>query len=123
MKKILIQKSTFIAVITSVAGLRGRSKVLYYSTAKGGLINFLSGLRQFYNEKIKVVTIIPGYISSESSKQKKLSFLNATPQKVAKQIYIGIKQNKEIIYVNKIWRLIMFFLNCIPEKIFKKFNF
>ena len=53
-----------------MAGLRGRSKRLYYSAAKGGLINFMSGLRQFYKDKIKIITVIPGYISTNSFTEK-----------------------------------------------------
>ena len=54
---------SFLAVLTSVAGLRGRSKRLFYSSAKSGLINYLSGLRQkFSKEKINVITVIPGYM-------------------------------------------------------------
>ena len=44
-------KKSFVAVLTSVAGLRGRSKRLFYSSAKAGLIAYLSALRQKFNQK------------------------------------------------------------------------
>lgn len=122
-KKILLEKSSFICAITSVAGLRGRSKRLYYSAAKGGLINFMSGLRQFYKDKIKIITVIPGYISTNSFTEKSPEFLITTPEKAADTIFNSIKKNKEVVYINFLWRYIMMIINFIPEKIFKKLNF
>ena len=122
-KKILLEKHSFICAITSVAGLRGRSKRLYYSAAKGGLINFISGLRQFYKDKIKIITVIPGYISTNSFTEKSPEFLITTPEKAADTIFNSIKRNKEIVYINFLWRYIMIIINLIPEKIFKKLNF
>ena len=53
--KMKTRRKSFIAVFTSVAGLRGRSKRLYYSSAKSAMISYLSGLRQKLNKKkIKV---------------------------------------------------------------------
>lgn len=122
-KKILLEKNSFICAITSVAGLRGRSKRLYYSAAKGGLINFMSGLRQFYKDKIKIITVIPGYISTNSFTEKSPEFLITTPEKAANTIFNSIKRNKEIVYINFLWKYIMMIINLIPEKIFKKLNF
>ena len=121
--KILLEKSSFICAITSVAGLRGRAKRLYYSAAKGGLINFMSGLRQFYKDKIKIITVIPGYISTNSFTEKSPEFLITTPEKAARTIFNSIKRNEEIVYINYLWRYIMMIINLIPEKIFKKLNF
>ena len=122
-KKILLEKSSFICAITSVAGLRGRSKRLYYSAAKGGLINFISGLRQYYKDKLKIITVIPGYISTNSFTEKSPEFLITTPEKAADTIFNSIKKNKEVVYINFLWRYIMMIINFIPEKIFKKLNF
>ena len=41
----------------------------------------------------------------------------------ARIIYNAIKQKKEIIYINFFWRVIMFFISLIPEKIFKRLSF
>lgn len=114
----------FISVVTSVAGLRGRSKRLFYGSAKAGLINYLSGLRQFlYKRRIFVNTVIPGYISTKRFNIKTSKFLITSPNKTAKIIYQSIKNKNEIIYVGFLWRIISFIINLIPEKIFKKLNF
>ena len=91
--KMIIGKKSFIAVLTSVAGLRGRSKRLFYSSAKSGLINYLSGLRQKLNkEKINVITVIPGYMKTKPFNIKAQSFLITSPEKSARIIYDAIKK-------------------------------
>ena len=122
--KMIIGKKSFIAVLTSVAGLRGRSKRLFYCSAKSGLINYLSGLRQKLNkEKINVITVIPGYMKTKPFNIKAQSFLITSPEKSARIIYDAIKKNKEIVYINFFWKIIMFCINLIPEKIYKKLKF
>ena len=122
-KKIIKDKNSFICVFSSVAGLRGREKRLYYSSAKSGLIAFLSGLRQKFRKEIKIFTVIPGYVSTNSFTEKGPKILISTPKKCAEIIHKNIKKNKEIIYVNFIWKIIMIIISFIPEKVFKQFKF
>ena len=122
-KKIKKNKSNFICVLSSVAGLRGRKKRLFYSAAKGGLINFLSGLRQKIGHQIKIITVIPGYVSTKSFKEESPKFLITSPQKASQIIFKAIKKNKDIVYINFLWRLIMLIISFIPEFIYKKLKF
>jgi len=122
--KIKTGKKSFIAVFTSVAGLRGRSKRLFYSSAKSALIAYLSGLRQKLNkEQINVVTVIPGYMRTKPFNIKAPSFLITSPEKSAQIVYNAIKKEKEIVYINFFWKIIMFCINLLPEKIYKKLKF
>ena len=117
-------KKSFIAVFTSVAGLRGRSKRLFYSSAKSALITYLSGLRQKLNrEQIHILTVIPGYMRTKQFNIKAPSFLITSPEKSAQIVYNAIKKEKEIVYINFFWRIIMFCINLLPEKIYKKLKF
>ena len=117
-------KKSFIAVFTSVAGLRGRSKRLFYSSAKSALIAYLSGLRQKLNrEQINVLTVIPGYMRTKPFNSKAPSFLITSPEKSAQIVYNAIKREKEIVYINFFWKIIMFCINLLPEKIYKKLKF
>lgn len=119
-----LSDNSFISVLTSTAGIRGRAKRIFYCSAKAGLINYLSGLRQFLNKrKILVNTVVPGYMSTEKFNIKAPKFLVTSPSKAAKIIYKSIKNKKEIVYINFLWRIIFFILNLIPEKNFKKLNF
>ena len=122
-KKIEKNGQSFIVYFTSVAGLRGRSKNIFYGSAKSASITYLSGLRQRFNDKIKVITVIPGYMKTKPFKIKTFDFLVSKPRYVALRILKAIKQNEEIVYINWLWRLIMTLVKLIPEKIFKKLKF
>ena len=126
-KKIIKNKNSFIATFTSVAGLRGRKRLLYYSSSKSGLITFLSALRQkLFNDNILVTTIIPGYMNTKPFRDLKLkisSLLVTNPKIVASICKRSIDGRKEIVYINNFWRIIMFVIKIIPEKIFKRFSF
>ena len=122
--KIIEDADSFLVVLASVAGLRGRKKNLYYSSSKSGLIAYLSGLRQKLAEKkINVVTVIPGYMKTRPFNLKAPSFLVASPKKASDIICNAIYKKKEIVYINFFWKIIMLVVRLLPEKIFKKLNF
>lgn len=121
--KLNTDQENFIAVVTSVAGLRGRKKNFFYGSAKSGMISFLSGLRQKFSGQINILTIIPGYMSTEKFDLNASKFLVTSPERSARIIYNAINNKKEIVFINFFWRVIMFFISLIPEKIFKKLNF
>ena len=47
-------------------------------------------------------------------------FLTAEPNKVAKDVVIALKKNKNVIFTPVIWKLIILVLKLIPENIFKR---
>ncbi|MDB3932076.1 SDR family NAD(P)-dependent oxidoreductase [Candidatus Pelagibacter sp.] len=123
-KKVIKSQNSFIVIFTSVAGLRGRAKRLIYSASKSGLISYSSGLRQKFNkEGINILTIIPGYMNTKPFNIKTFKFLISEPNEVAKLVYSAVKNKKNVIYINSLWRLIMFVIRLIPEKIYKNLNF
>ena len=126
-KKMLKMNNSFIAVFTSVAGLRGRKKQFYYSSSKSGLISFLSALRQkLFKDQILVTTVIPGYMNTKPFREGKWNsprFLITNPNKVALKLKNAIDNNKEIIFINYFWKILMIIVKIIPEKIFKRFSF
>ena len=63
--KMNLNSESFVVAITSVAGLRGRGKNFIYGSAKAALISYLSGLRQRYNQRLTVISVIPGYIKTK----------------------------------------------------------
>ena len=122
--KIIPNDNSFIAVLTSVAGIRGRGKRLFYSSAKSGMNAYLSGLRQkIFDKRINVLTVIPGYMNTKPFNIKAPKFLICSPEKAAKIIYKSIIKKKEIVYINFFWRIITMIINFIPEKIYKKLKF
>ena len=76
-----------------------------------------------YNNKINVITVIPGYISTKNFNISAPSFLISKPGTLAKKMVKAVNAKEEIIYSNIWWKLIMMIINVIPEKIFKKLKF
>ena len=108
-----------LAVISSVAGDRGRQSNYIYGTAKAGLSVFLQGLRnRLHRSNVRVITVKPGFVDTEMTKHFKKGILWAKPDEVAKKIVNSIKRDNHEVYVPGFWRYIMLVIKLIPEKIF-----
>jgi len=117
------QVSGTIAVVSSVAGDRGRKSNYIYGSAKAGLTTFLEGLRyKLYAQGINVLTIKPGFVDSPMTAGIEKGALWATTEQVATHIIKGIEKKKSIIYVPPFWFYIMFIIKMIPAFIFRKLN-
>jgi hypothetical protein len=111
-----------IVALSSVAGYRGRKKNYEYGAAKAAFSTFLSGLRNKLYNKIHVATIEPGFVKTKMTKNIKIpDFLADTPENLASKI-MNVINNKGNSYTPIKWKLIMFIIKLIPEKIFKKLN-
>ncbi|HDN27488.1 MAG TPA: SDR family oxidoreductase [Thioploca sp.] len=110
-----------IAVISSVAGDRGRQSNYIYGTAKGALSLFLQGLRnRLHPANVCVVTIKPGFVDTPMTANFKKGALWAKPETVARGIYRAIKKRKNSVYLPWFWWPIMMIIRHIPEPIFKR---
>ncbi|RJQ53769.1 MAG: SDR family oxidoreductase [Nitrospiraceae bacterium] len=115
------KKQGVIAVISSVAGDRGRQSNYVYGAAKGALTTFLSGLRQRLGKSgVNVITVKPGFVDTPMTAGFKKGLLFVGPDVIAKGIYRAVKTGKSIAYVPWFWRIIMMIIRNIPEKIFIK---
>ena len=116
------QKSGMIAVITSVAGDRGRKSNYFYGAAKGGLQRYLEGLRhRLYHAGVAVLDIRPGFVESKMTAGivQGIPF-RATPDKVAADILTAIRKRWSVLYTPRYWRLIMLIIRHIPKAIFHR---
>jgi short-subunit dehydrogenase len=111
-----------IAVISSVAGDRGRQSNYIYGSAKAALSTFCQGLRaRLCKVGINVLTIKPGFVDTPMTQDLSLpNILVSSPEKVAKDINNAILKKKSVIYTPSFWWIIMFIIKTIPEIIFKK---
>ena len=111
--------------ISSIAGERGRAKNYVYGSAKAGFTTFLSGLRNRLAKKgVHVITILPGFVMTKMTKRMHLPLkLTAQPNEVAIAVLNAVKKKYNIIYVKKIWMLIIQIIRVIPEHFFKKMRF
>lgn len=118
------QASGIIAVISSVAGDRGRQSNYVYGAAKGMVTLFLQGLRNRLDRKgVTVLTIKPGFVDTPMTAQfEKKGLLWAQPESVAKGIVRAVKQRRDVVYLPSIWFWIMLIICHIPEAIFKRLS-
>lgn len=115
------QNSGTIAVITSVAGDRGRQSNYVYGAAKGMVSVFLQGLRnRLHKAGVNVLDIKPGFVDTPMTAGFKKGLLWAKPEAIAKSIVKGIDKKKHQIYTPFFWLLIMLIIRNIPEAIFKR---
>ncbi|SNT20456.1 Short-chain dehydrogenase [Granulicella rosea] len=117
------RKAGTLAVISSVAGDRGRKSNYVYGSSKAGLSAFLGGLRNRVDrEGVTVLTIKPGptktAMTAAMPGQSKMADVNSVAKTIAKAITAG----KDTLYVPFQWQPIMFIIRNIPESIFKKLN-
>jgi len=108
--------------ISSVAGDRGRATNYVYGSAKAGFTAFLSGLRNRLAKKgVHVVTVLPGFVATKMTQGMDLpAKLTADPSEVGQAVFQATTRGHDVIYVRKIWFVIMMVIRNIPEKIFKK---
>lgn len=108
--------------ISSVAGLRGRATNYVYGSAKAGFTAFLSGLRNRLAKKgVHVVTVLPGFVATQMTEGMDLpEKLTAAPAEVGDAIVAAVTKKRNVVYVRRIWQLIMGIICNIPEPVFKK---
>jgi decaprenylphospho-beta-D-erythro-pentofuranosid-2-ulose 2-reductase len=115
------QKKGTIAVISSVAGDRGRQSNYTYGSAKALVSTFMSGLRQrLAKSGVAVVTIKPGFVDTPMTAGFPKGPLWAKPEKVAAGIVKAIDASARVVYLPSFWWAIMFIIRSIPERIFVK---
>lgn len=115
------QRGGAVAVISSVAGDRGRASNYVYGSAKAMVTAFASGLRQrLHKSNVAVVTIKPGFVDTPMTASFKKGLLWAKPATVAAAIVQAIDKRKDEVYVPVFWWAVMSAIQIIPEVVFKK---
>jgi decaprenylphospho-beta-D-erythro-pentofuranosid-2-ulose 2-reductase len=110
-----------IAVISSVAGDRGRQSNYVYGSAKALVSAFASGQRQRLSKQgVNVITIKPGFVDTPMTAHLKKGALWAKPDQVARDISNAIDKGRSIVYTPGFWRFIMLIIKHIPEFVFVK---
>ena len=108
--------------VSSVAGERGRAANYVYGSAKAGFTAFLSGLRgRLAASGVHVVTVKPGFVRTRMTDGMALPpRLTATPEEVAVAVLTAVHRRRDVVYVRRVWHLIMLFIRAVPERVFKR---
>jgi short-subunit dehydrogenase len=117
------QRGGTLAVVSSVAGDRGRKSNYVYGASKGALNIFLEGLRnRIDRDGVQVLTIKPGFVATPMTAHVPHNALFASPDQVARGILKAIEQRRDVVYVPWFWAGIMLLVRSIPGSRFKKMN-
>ena len=110
-----------IAVVTSVAGDRGRQSNFIYGAAKAMVSTYLQGLRgRLFSHNVNVVDIKPGFVDSPMTAHLPKGALWAQPEQIAQIIVSAVQKKRSTVYAPSFWRIIMFMVRSVPEIIFKR---
>lgn len=118
------QRHGSLAVISSVAGDRGRPSNYLYGSAKAAVTTFAEGLQaRLFKINVNVLIVKPGFVNTPMTAGLNLpQVLVAQPENVAKQIIKAIERKSTSIYTPNFWLLIMTVIKLIPTAIFKRIN-
>jgi short-subunit dehydrogenase len=112
-----------LAVISSVAGDRGRKSNYVYGASKGGLSIFVDGVRNRVDRAgVQVLTIKPGFVATPMTAHVAQGPLFAKPAQVAQGIVKAIEKRRDVVYLPAFWWGIMLVVRMVPRRIFKKLN-
>jgi short-subunit dehydrogenase len=118
------QRSGTLAVISSVAGERGRPSNYVYGAAKAMVTAFCEGLRaRLFKVGVHVLVIKPGFVATPMTADLDLPpLLTASPDAVAADIDSAVQRRRDVLFTPWFWRWIMLIIRIIPQKIFKKLS-
>ena len=115
------QQAGALAVITSVAGERGRQSNYVYGAAKAMVSVFLQGLRNWLHRSgVTVLDIKPGLVDTPMTAGFEKGVLWAAPETIAAGIVRALDAGRSVTYLPWFWRYLMFIVRNIPERIFKR---
>lgn len=111
-----------LAVISSVAALRGNYHTPAYSASKAYISNYAEGLNikaRKLNADIVITDIRPGFVKTKMAKGHG-QFWVAPVEKAARQIRAAIAAKKRVAYITKRWWLIAGILKWLPFGIYRR---
>jgi short-subunit dehydrogenase len=115
------QRSGCLAVITSIAGVRGRRSNYVYGSAKAAVSTFLEGLRARMGDAgVSVVDIRPGFVDTPMTAHLPKKALFATAASVGERVYRAMGSGDAVVYAPWFWRWIALVIQLIPRSIFAR---
>jgi decaprenylphospho-beta-D-erythro-pentofuranosid-2-ulose 2-reductase len=118
------QGSGHVAVISSVAGDRGRPSNYLYGSAKAALSTFCEGLRaRLFKAGVHLLTVKPGFVDTPMTQGLKLpKALLSSPDRVAADICSAIDKRRTSIYTPWFWFALMLVVRNIPGALFRRLS-
>lgn len=117
-----LQNRGSLAIISSVAGERGRKSNYVYGSAKGLVTRYCQGLQhRLARTNVNVVLIKPGPTDTPMTIAMKTKGIKmASPMAVANSIVKGVADGKRVVYAPGKWRVIMMIIRHLPSAVFNR---
>ncbi len=113
-----------LAVITSVAGERGRPRNYTYGAAKGGLSIYLQGVRsRLVAAGVQVTTLKLGPVDTPMTVGHRKNPLFVGPERAARELVRAIERGAHEAFIPWYWRPILALVRVMPEAIFQRLSF
>ncbi len=116
-----LSKAGHLAVLSSVAGDRGRPRNYTYGAAKGALSVYMQGVRsRLWDVGVHVHILKLGPTDTPMTEGHHKNLLFSTAPKVAAQVVAQIDARGGEAYVPGFWRPIMGIVRNLPERVFQR---
>jgi decaprenylphospho-beta-D-erythro-pentofuranosid-2-ulose 2-reductase len=113
-----------LCVFSSVAGERGRKKIVLYGAAKAGLSAYLEGLdHRFRSQGLRTVCVKPGFVRTSMTEGLPVPPFASDPETVAGPILRAIDRGTPVVYVPTIWALVMLVIRQLPRFVMRRIDF
>lgn len=113
-----------LALLSSVAGERGRKSNYVYGAAKGLVTRLAQGLaHRLAHTGVKIVLIKPGPTDTPMTAHLKRQGARLAPvDQVARRIVLGIERGQRVIYAPARWGGIMMVIRHLPAIVFNRLD-
>jgi len=123
-KRLLARGGGWLAVVSSVAGDRGRKPVAIYGASKAGLSTYLEAMDHKYRASgLWVLCIKPGFVKTGMTAGLKTPPFAGEPNGVARDIVAAMDAKRSLIYTPGIWKLVMLVIRLLPRTVMRRIEF
>jgi decaprenylphospho-beta-D-erythro-pentofuranosid-2-ulose 2-reductase len=123
-KRLIAHGGGTLCVFSSVAGERGRKRVVIYGAAKAGLSRYLESLDHRYRaEGLVTVCVKPGFVTTSMTEGLPRPPFAGHPDAVAKRVLAAIDRGTPVVYAPPAWAFVMFLIRLLPRFVMRRLDF
>ena len=113
-----------LCVLSSVAAVRPRRRVVLYGASKAGLSYYVEGLEhRFRAQGLRTILALPGFVRTGMTAGLPEPPFAADPERVARAIVRAVDRRSPVAYVPRIWGLVAAVLRRLPRVVLRRLDF
>jgi decaprenylphospho-beta-D-erythro-pentofuranosid-2-ulose 2-reductase len=123
-KRLIAQGGGTLCVFSSVAGERGRKRVVLYGAAKAGLSRYLEGLDHRYRAQgLITLCVKPGFVTTSMTEGLPRPPFASDPDVAARHVLAALDRGQPVVYVPPMWGLVMSVIRLLPRFVMRRLDF